>query len=93
MPMYTFIRERSGGTYISQFDEPTLMDAWQAFVAYEDIRSGIPLDMPFTDWVLPVAVDTVKSVWCTSAHDKDDNFVLVNIVKTDTSGPAERLEM
>jgi hypothetical protein len=93
MPIYTFITERGGGTYISQFDKSTLMDAWQAFVAYEDMRSGIPLDTPFADWRLPVAVDTVKSVWCTLAHDKDNTSVLINIVKTDTLGPLEGLEM
>ena len=89
MPVYTFITERGGGTYISQFDAPTHTDAWRVFVEYEDTRSGIPLDDPFADWRFPIAIDGIKSVWCRSAHDEEGNFVLINVVKTDMSGPAE----
>jgi hypothetical protein len=93
MPMYTFITERGGGTYISQFNMPTLMNAWQAFVEYEDGRSGAPLDDPFADWQLPIAVDEVTSVWCATTSDQEGSFVLINIVKTDISGPTEGREM
>ena len=87
MPTYTFFTEREGGTYISQFDKPDLLTAWDAFVADENARSGIPLDERDDD--PPVAVETVQGVWCQGRLDNNDNYVSVHIIKTDTSGPDE----
>jgi hypothetical protein len=84
MPTYTFFTEREGGTYIAQFRQPGLRAAWGAFVEYENARSGIPIRKDYDDD--PVAVETVQCVWCRATSDQEGNFILVHIVKTDTSG-------
>jgi hypothetical protein len=84
MPTYTFFTEREGGTYISQFHQPDLLAAWDAFVEHENARSGIPIRKDYDDY--PVAVEGVQCVWCRSTSDKKGKFILVHIIKTDTSG-------
>lgn len=92
MALYTFLCERGGGTYISQFDSMTLIDAWHAFVKYEDTRSGAPLDLRYFDPEDITVVDTVQSVWCTCKHDENEEFVLIHIIRTDISKPGEGIK-
>jgi hypothetical protein len=90
MALYTFFCERGGGTYISQFERNTLVEAWNAFVPYEDARSGVPLNLEFDDPANDiVVVSEVQSVWCGGALDENDDYVSVHIIKTDVSGPEE----
>ena len=62
MPTYTFFTEREGGTYISQFDKPDLLTAWDAFVADENARSGKKWLRKFGQqdkWIVCLTVGTV----------------------------------
>jgi hypothetical protein len=90
MPVYTFMTERAGGTYISQVSAANLMALLPVFVDQEDARSGIPVaDRKEFLIEAPVRVETTQTVWCASVRDEQDHHLLIHIIRTDAKGPEE----
>lgn len=78
MPIWTFVIDYDGGTYVSQHKGDTVADAVKA------ARFAEPLD----DYVFPDA-DAVQIVGCPNVycrsgiHPKTDELVLAHIIKTE----------
>jgi hypothetical protein len=85
--LYTFILEYRGGTYISQTNATTLVDAIRGWIAVHTEDSLATWDLSrhklefFIEENPTVALADTTGVWCVTGTI-DDHFALLNIVDT-----------
>jgi hypothetical protein len=86
MPLFTLISDYRGGTYLSQVIAPTPAKALSAWCRRPSPIPGIgpatrrKLAQAFNDDA-PVAVDTLRAVWCLSELVRG-YLMIIHIVKT-----------
>lgn len=75
-PIFTFVTEKGGGTYIEQF---RAADIEAAVLIWHEKSHTIP--GPYESFGMEVTrVSEVKTVWCISGHDPAGRFYLSHIV-------------
>lgn len=89
MPLYTFIMEFAGGTYISQVNASSPKSAcvkWAQELNVKEVeglgeksREVLAAEMKDAD---PILLNGVSNVWCVNAYIRG-KFSLVNLVQTD----------
>ena len=89
MPLYTFVLEFRGGTYISQFEGATAQDAakfWATKLKTKEIayfrKKHRKLLLARLRENSPVELDSVKNVWC-ETFLIGKHLALLNIIQTD----------
>ena len=91
MPLYTFIMDYRGGTYISQLRAPTPLSALRAWARRLDEsevwgmgKAGKDklLEEMLDDINVPVPVSGVKHTWCSSALVRNQHMG-INFVQTE----------
>jgi len=87
MPLFTFVLEFTGGTYISQLRARSTRQAVSLYtselVRNKELSTG-SVRKRLADALVaekPVAIDGVRNVWCCSAS-VGRSFALLNIVAT-----------
>lgn len=90
MPLFTFVLDYAGGTYVSQRSSAGVKQAfaeWVQALVLEDIALGASLDVAaaFADWEdeNPVALDGLTNAWCVTGGN-EAGMALVNIIQTET---------
>lgn len=78
MPLFTFVTEKSGGTYIEQIRGASLEEAVLAWHKRSHTIPG-PYE-PDGTGITPVT--GVRNVWCITGIDPADRFYIVHIVGT-----------
>ena len=78
MPLYTFVTDKEGGTYIEQFKG---VDIEEAVLTWHDKSHTIP--GPYESLGMDVTrVSGVNNVWCVDGFDPAGRFYIVHIVGT-----------
>ena len=90
MPLFTFILEYEGGTYISQRRAEnigTALSLWVKAIVLEDLAAEASSEVAqaFQDLEgnRPVAVADLSNVWCVTSLN-DSGLALLNIIQTES---------
>ncbi len=94
MPLYTFIMEYAGGTYISQIKAPSPKSAclkWAKSIALSQIshigEKGKESLFDQIEEETPAKLDGITNTWCITAHLRR-GLVLINLVRTEITNKA-----
>ena len=89
MPLYTFIMEYSGGTYVSQVKASSPRSACIKWARNLDVSQVGALSLKSKDSLieqmkteLPAPIDGMSNVWCAAALLRG-GLALINFVRTD----------
>lgn len=86
-PLFTFICEFDGGTYVSQVhaaDEQKAITVWEGLLRHTrpmGERTDLIADAASEEIDPPILLNGLKGVWCWSTS-ADDKLVLTNIVQS-----------
>jgi hypothetical protein len=96
MPLYTFVMEYAGGTYISQVKAPSPKSACVKGVQQIDLSEVSALGLRGKESLIsqvkeesPVALVRLSNAWCKSALVRG-GLVLINLVQTERSNNSSR---
>ena len=78
MPLYTFVTDKQGGTYIEQFSAADIDAAVRMWHDRSHTMPG-PGDAEDLD---PTLIKGMKKVWCIDGFDPAGVFYIVHIVET-----------
>lgn len=80
-PIYTFVTDKDGGTYIEQFEGADLEDA---VLRWHDQSHTTPGPYPSGDKIL-APVPGIRGVWSLSGLDLDNRLYVTHVVPTSTA--------
>jgi hypothetical protein len=89
MPLYTFIMEYAGGTYVSQVSAPTPKAACVQWAQGVDVSQVSGLGRKSQESLIeemnaaaPVTISGLSNAWCATALIRGE-LLLINIVRTE----------
>lgn len=81
-PLWTFVVDVEGGTYIAQIHAQTLAEAIVEYNRQDPSGRGYGV-LPTASEDAPVPVQGLQNVWCTSDLTDDDVSILAHILLTE----------